>query len=284
MSTRNTIFNENFWEDVRRPSAFNQQSISTASQNLQASMAADYSRNLQYETWSSTKYQQKLEEESKVNLSDELLSSSINVYKDFSATLSRDLQRLKFINNENLRESAFKQAAMRDPGGILGVSKRSVAAKFAGSREITAGFTGELREMADEVLDALEVATGSDGRFYTYGSERDGTTIGNLVRQGISKITGSDEMRGFAPGTALYELVMNEDENWNEERKRAFIEEFINDDNRDLLAQIGVNEEMIKNTNSLGHALAGIIDRQTNRDAGSYFATAGAGAKTGLFF
>jgi hypothetical protein len=247
-------------------------------------MAADYSRNLQYETWSSTKYQQQLEEESKANLSDELLSSSINVYKDFSATLSKDLQRIQFINNDNLRESAFKQAAMKDPGGILGVSKRSVAAKFAGSREITSGFTGELREMADEVLDALEVATGSDGGFYTYGSERDGTTIGNLVRQGISKITGSDEMRGFAPGTALYELVMNKDENWNEERKRAFVEEFINDDNRDMLAQIGVDEQMIKNTNSLGHALAGIIDRQTNRDAGSYFATAGAGAKTGFFF
>ena len=260
-----------------------QQVYNQVARDLELSYIGEQSRQHQFQQWSNVEYLEDLEKRAKSDYAARAIESGVDTFQDFSQILSRDLNAVGFINNDRLRESAFKQAAIKDFGGILGESKRSVAAKFAGVREISSNFQGPLKEMADEVMDALQVATGSDGSYYTYGSERDGTTIGNLGRQGWSMLTGGDEMRGFAPGTALYEVVMQDDPEWTEDRRKSFVDAIFNSSNEEMLGQIGVTREGLMATNSMGSAMAGIIDRQANHEAGQYFSTASTTDYAGFF-
>ena len=133
--------------------------------------------------------QRKRKEQKLAEARDDIAQQEGTIEGDYILDLSSAIDDINFVNIDDLRGSAYRQAAMHDFGGILGRSFRSEAAKHAGSRELAELIPSEQRHLVtNEFFEALNLAVGTSGRINDWGLDEESsrTGIGKLFSNFLS--------------------------------------------------------------------------------------------------
>ena len=236
---------------------------------------------------------------------------------DYVTDLARNWEDTEYVNIDDLRADAYKQAAQHDFGGITGRAIRSTSAQFAGSRELADILPEEIRgQLTDEFFAALANQTGTSGSTDDWGAGASGTTIGKMFSGMISAAgfrdislsnfwnidailnpvgdapgeTNTDRyyMRGSHVGSPLWMAINQKDKNWTPEVTAALADQLLGPDGAPteaglVYARAGIDRATIANTHSYGHFAALMNDKMTSYRAGRYMAQA-TGWEQGTFF
>lgn len=220
----------------------------------------------------------------------ELLGAdNINPFEQVSAEWGSDFNSILYRNTDDLdywREVAYKQGAQKDPGGIIGRSNRSETAKFAGIGNMIQQLPLELREgMGAELLESIAHGTGSDAMVDSWGiGSGDGGMFYVLGARMFDFFGDQDGyMGGTTVGSDLHAAMNQVDPNWTADRKATVADTFINDETRALYEAAGVTRETFTKSDSMGQAMARVIQKTTDFKAGTYHAQA-SGLEGARFF
>lgn len=205
-------------------------------------------------------------------------AEGINPFKEVAETWNADFTSTMFRNTDDMdywREVAYKQGAQKDPGGLIGRSNRSEAAKYAGIGNMIEQLPPELRDgMGAELLEAIAHGTGTDAKLDSWGiGSGDGGMFYVLGARMVDFFGDQDGyMGGTTVGSDLHAAMNSVDPNWTAERKAIVADTFINDETRALYEASGITRETFTNSDSMGQAMARVIQKTTDYKAGTYHA------------
>lgn len=224
--------------------------------------------------------QQRLaQEEAETSRKAEILGAdNINPFKEVASTWNDDFSSILFRNTDDMsywREVAYKQGAQKDPGGLIGRSNRSEAAKYAGIGNMVEQLPPEIRDgMGAELLESIAHGTGTDAMLDSWGiGSGDGGMFYVLGARTIDFFGDQDGyMGGTTVGSDLHAAMNTVDPAWTPERKATVADTFINDETRALYEAAGITRETFTKSDSMGQAMARVIQKTTDYKAGTYHA------------